>query len=192
MYIILDVETTGLPIRINGMMADYKNNKNYDPARMVQMSWKVLDENFNTLTTKDFIIQRRGFDIKNSHIHGITNEISDSGEKLKNVILAFYKDLIDCDLIVAHNIDFDINVILNHCYRIKAQKVIDIILLKNKYCTMKKSKNILKIKGFNSSYKFPKLSELYNYYFKKEIENAHNSAYDVEACAECFKKMFNS
>ena len=40
-----------------------------------------------------------------------------------------------------------------------------------------------KVRG---QYKWPKLSELYFKLFTSELENAHNSYYDVVNCAKCY------
>jgi len=68
---------------------------------------------------------------------------------------------------------------------------IDILFSKNYYDTMKQSVNLLKIKG-KYGYKFPKLIELYKYYFKREFEGQHDALYDTRATLECYLEMVKS
>ena len=190
MYLILDSETSGLPItEYFNMYNTYTDNTKYNSSRLVQLSWQVLNEQLKQVCFRDYIIKRDNFDIGNSHIHGITNEISDNGHLLNDVLDILKSDLETCTTLVAHNLLFDYNIILNHCFRNDRHEIIASLLQKNKYCTGQKSTNLLKIKMKYSNYKMPKLSELYYYFFKKEIENAHNAAADVDACSKCFVEL---
>jgi DNA polymerase III epsilon subunit-like protein len=193
MYLIIDTETNGLPItRGFNDYYPYTDNTKYNSARLVQLSWRIIDEQFNEVCFKDFIIKRDRFKIKNSQFHGITNEISDQkGQDFNDVIEIFYNDLKRCSLIIAHCLVFDLNILLNHCYRYNKQNIIDELNNKEQFCTMENSMKLLKIPNpRGSGFKCPSLNELHNYYFKKNVENAHNAYYDVLACSNCFIKLY--
>jgi DNA polymerase III epsilon subunit-like protein len=84
---------------------------------------------------------------------------------------------------VAHNAEFDFNVLVN---AIKWDLGIDpIVLDKPVFCTMKLSKNICRIPS-NYGFKSPKLSELYQFVMKKApLSNSlHGSLYDAEILTE--------
>jgi hypothetical protein len=79
MALIIDVETTGLPIRTGlkyGEFPAYEKINLYDSSRIVQISLMLCNENLEEIEFKDFIIKADNFSINNSSFHGITNEIS--------------------------------------------------------------------------------------------------------------------
>jgi len=148
-------------------------------------------------------------EINNSHIHGITYEdtvnngftFNDLLEK-KNLCI----DILKADYIIAHNINFDYHILMNELYRLGTEYAKECMLhlttLKDKgrcICTGEISTNICKMdfktvstyKGNKKAktYKMPKLSELYVYYYGKEFENQHSADGDVKALLEIIKKM---
>ena len=196
MALILDTETNGLP-NLKGLFwgdfPDYKNIEKYDTSRIVQFSMMICDNNFNEILQYDAIVKRDKFDICNTEFHGITNEISDMrGKKFIDIAIEFYGILKTIDCIVAHNIAFDINVIKAELYRYELFHIIDEIDKKNLLCTMKHTKPILKIINKYGKYKNPSLNELYTFNFGKNIENAHNSLYDVINLHKVVKHMHDN
>ncbi len=176
MSIIIDVETTGLPVRNR----DYKDTTAYENARIVQFTMMLCDHKFQQIELKDFIIKRSGFAIGNSHIHGITDEISDEkGVDIKEAIQVLSDYLKQVDMIIAHNADFDINVIKAELYRNPCYSdIITAMDSKEVVCTMKRTSKFVNIKG-KYGIKYPSLAELYLHLFNEPLENAHNSMYDV-------------
>ena len=183
MALIIDIETTGLPNR-TGLKFDvnplYSNNTKYDSCRIVQISYILCDNKLEKIELSDDII-KVNFNIPNSNIHGINNEISINLGIEFNLFCDKFKKIINkCSHIISHNVDFDINVIKNELYRINKNDIIDEINKKKLICTMKEMKNIMKIKNItNRYYKNPSLKELYKYATKKDITNEHNSKHDV-------------
>ena len=195
MALFIDTETNGLPDMKDmrwGKYPDFYDSTKYNTARIVQLSFIVTDKQYNNLDLQDYIIKREGFDINNGEFHSITNEISDrDGVDFNEAFLAFYESLKKTDHIIAHNIEFDISVIKSELHRRNLFHIIEEIDKKKLLCTMRHTKNIIKIINKFGKYKYPSLKELYRFCFNKEIENAHNSKYDVINLYDAIKKLYD-
>ena len=197
MALFLDTETSGLPDTHNlswGVYPYYKKVDKYSNARIVQFSMLITDNKFKFIDIKDYIIKREGFEITNEKFHGITNDISDDiGVSFDTVAVEiFYENLKNVSHIIAHNVAFDIGVIKSELYRRNLQYIIDEIDKKTLLCTMKHMKPILKIINQYGNYKNPSLNEIYKFNFDKDIENAHNSLYDVSNLHKVVENMYKN
>ena len=182
MSIIFDTETTGLPICFEyGSFPNYKDLDKYRFARVVQVSYIITDDFYNKLEEADYIIKTDNFSIDNSQFHGITNEIShEKGISFLEFAQMFSNSLDFVDKIIAHNINFDINVIRSELYRYNLFDIIVKIDSKRVICTMKLCKTLVNAKfKYNNSVKDPSLKELFEFITGEKIENQHNSLYDV-------------
>jgi DNA polymerase III epsilon subunit-like protein len=193
MALFIDTETNGLPDMTGmnwGQYPQYTIIEKYNTARIVQLSYIVTDYDYNQIHLDDFIIKRENFNISNSEFHSITDEISDKeGVDFNIAIEKFYENLKNIDFIIAHNIAFDISVIKSELYRRGRFDILSEIDKKNIICTMRHTKNILKIINKFGKYKYPSMKELYSYCFGQEISNPHNSMYDVINLHACIKYM---
>tara|TARA_B100000795_G_scaffold265233_1_gene246779 strand:+ start:2698 stop:3318 length:621 start_codon:yes stop_codon:yes gene_type:complete len=199
-YIVLDTETNGLPDRTNlpfGVFPKYNEIHRYNSARIVQLSFMICDDNMNELEKFDFIIKNNdkyGFNITNPEFHNITNKISqNNGIDFIEAYNVLHKYLDNCKAIIAHNINFDINVIKSELFR---RNYIDYIVKFSNckaVCSMVKYKFVVKAINKKTGYiKNPSLAELYEFAFKEDnlkIENAHNSLYDVITLQKSMKKI---
>ena len=197
MAMFIDTETSGLPDTHNlrwGVYPDYWKLNKYDNARIVQISMLITDNQFKYEDIKDYIIKREEFEITNDKFHGITNEISDNIGVDFNVVAIdiFYELLKNVTHIVAHNVAFDVGVIKSELHRRKLQYIIDELDKKTLLCTMKHMKPILKIINPYGNYKNPSLNEIYKYNFKTDVENAHNSLYDVKNLHKVVEHMYKN
>ena len=176
--LFVDTETTGVPIDEN---ADYKNIDNW--PRIKQIAWIVYKKN-GTLESSFKI------DITDSDRADISS-VDNSHKGTAPIYLAlnsFLDSLYNCDVIVGHNIDYDIKVILCELYRFgKDTAKLESI---KRFCTMKSS---VEICGFDTRQgnRYPKLQELYSKLFHQPFENAHDAYCDIKATADCYWKMFN-
>ena len=162
------------------------------------------------LIVEHYLRYPEGFtEINNSHIHGIKYEdVLNNGFTFNDLLQkkGLCVDILKADYIVAHNINFDYHVLMNELYRLGTEYakacMIHLNKLKEKgrcICTGELSTDICKMefktvsnyKGNkkSKSYKMPKLSELYVYYYGKEFENQHSADGDVKALLEIMKKM---
>jgi len=201
--LIFDTETTGLP-KSKIISQDTLDKWPY----IVQFSFIIFDTDTNTRTlTRDFVIKiDPNVVISNESIalHGITNEISkEKGVDIQVALHEFFYYLRSVDLLVGHNVSFDINMIYIELLRIiylkqypedhiSAYKA-DLHLLtnfKNIYCTMQESIDLCAIKvkdKFGREYnKFPKLIELHKHLFQTTPNGLHNSLIDILITLRCF------
>lgn len=181
--LIFDTETTGLP---KHRQPAEKGPNNW--PHLVSISWILLESTSNTeLKACSYIIKPQGWVIpeESTRIHGITNDIANEcGVNLSEVMLRFLSE--QCDAWVAHNLEFDIGVIMNAVLwdlRVQFPKTNP-----KKMCTMLLSKHICQIPG-NYGYKAPKLKELYFYAFRRypDDDSLHNSLYDVRILTDIIK-----
>jgi len=184
--IIFDVETTGL----------FPKNICEAYPSIIQLSYILYDLDTNSvIETKNMYIRIPETTIITpfvTNLTGITRELLDEkGITISEAIMTFYETYKKADMMVAHNISFDLKMILVESQHICSELYKDI---KNKrtFCTMKESVDICKLEHTNSKgvyFKFPKLSQLYEHYFGHVPENLHDAHVDVLCCLRCFLRM---
>jgi DNA polymerase III epsilon subunit-like protein len=180
---IFDTETTGLPV--NKSIAGWRAPNNW--PHLVSISWAILDGDTNKVEKKvSYIIYPHDWVIPKeaSDIHRITQEIAlERGYYLENVMEEFLSE--KYDVLVAHNMDFDRNVLFSTLRWDMNRKECNVF--GNVFCTMAFSRNLCKIPSeYYDGYKAPKLSELYRYVFGREPDSSqlHGSHYDVQILTE--------
>jgi len=182
MYIFFDTETSGLPKNFN--IPFYKDLGNF--PRIVSLSWILTDDFGVEVERGNHIIRPNGFQIEGSEIHGITTaEALLKGQDLKETLQLFgsmYKRGF-MPTLVAHNMNFDYNVLFSEFMRMFPEKNWAINL--PTICTMKSLTDFCEIEG-KYGYKWPSLNELHNKLFGCGFDNAHNSMADTEAMKNCF------
>jgi len=158
----------------------------------------IYDSSNNKIIVEDHLAKLpKGYGIgpESTKIHGITTKrMLKEGKNIKMLLKKFMSDAKKCKILVAHNIQFDRNVIMveqirNGC-KIKLND-----LRKEEYCTMKHGKfvcNILKLNERTGKMqtKFPKLVELHEKLFKSKPNNLHNSMIDILVCLRCFGYLY--
>ena len=154
--IIFDVETTGLPKKRNIPPKNYENW-----PHIVQFSWIIYYD--KKITEKSFIVKPTNYIIskESSNIHGISHkDAEEKGVDIRGILIDFLTDCKEASLLIAHNYNFDINVICASCYRYNIKP--ETLFNKKKLCTMKTTTDLCKLPG-KYGYKYPKLSELHFY-----------------------------
>lgn len=179
--LVFDTETTGLPTSFENS----SKGPNIWP-HIVSISWVIMDGITNVIEKqKSYIIRPLRWIIPEDSIkiHGITQQIAEEkGHNLSDVLGEFLAE--QYDALVAHNIRFDYNVLHNAIHWDLGLPFQDI--KKPKICTMELSRDICKLPTKYKLYKSPKLSELYEFTFRKSPEKSslHNSMYDVQILTE--------
>jgi DNA polymerase III alpha subunit (gram-positive type) len=163
--IVLDLETDGT---------------NY----IIQCAYNIYDKNLNKIKTENILINENIG--RTDYYNKISLEdIEKNGIEPKEFLDKLIKDLKTCNHIVGHNIDFDLKYIQSYCYKFRVS-----LHQLNKLDTMKSSNRLVDAKNKNGGRKMPKLCELYQFLFDKEMsDEAHTANYDVDITFECFKKL---
>ena len=195
-YLILDTETTGLPdcggLRFSEF-PDYTDLEKYKNARVIQISYILANNRLESCGDADIIIDSE-VSIDNHRFHGITNEISKSrGVPFIDFAHVFMEVLCECDIIVAHNIKFDINVLKSEFYRYGLTTLLELLDTKKYVCTMNYCKNMVSLPN-KSGYgiKNPSLKELYFFATGKVMENHHTCSYDTSNLLEIVKNLYDT
>lgn len=188
-----DTETTGLPKRYSGSVYDSDNW-----PHIVQLSMLLYDlDAQKTIAVHDFIIKLPANVVitqENTNIHGITNEMSNQkGVDIKEALLCMSACLDSAQVLVAHNLEFDTNMIAAECNRVGYPSIFRIKPFAG-YCTMLHGMELCNLKMISRRtnreiIKFPKLIELYQKLFNEAPNNLHNSLVDVFVCFRCYHKL---
>jgi DNA polymerase III epsilon subunit-like protein len=204
--LVFDTETTGLP-KSKIMNPDTLNLW----PHTVQFSYVIYDTILNDIIkSSDKIVKMKdGITIPedSTKIHGITNESSQkNGINIEIILNDFFNDFRTVDLLVGHNVSFDINMIKLELLRLIYESTPEnyeikeckynlhfLTNYKNIYCTLQESIDLCNIKAidkFGKEYtKFPKLLELHQKLFESTPNNLHNSFNDILVTLRCFMKL---
>lgn len=185
MYLFFDTETTGKPKSFN---ASFKDLDNW--PRITQLAWQVynsdgeLFKSFSSLIIPDkWEIPKEKFFIDNNMS---TERCKKEGIKIELALNNFLQEIENCKYILAHNLNFDLNVCASEMFRLGLFSINKPI----KVCTMLATTDIVQIpSAFNNSFKWPSLTELHNFLFNCDFEGAHDALDDVNAMAKCFFEL---
>lgn len=202
--LLFDTETTGLPRRRNVSALDTPDVW----PDLVSISWIVhtngVNAGVNTGSTESptrhtYIVRPEGWVIPDDsiRIHGITNERAQAeGRPLAEVLGLFRKDYVRSQHIIAHNMEFDKNVIL-HAFKWRLRE--DPVAFwdsTKEFCSMLQSKGELKIPGRwpkpHDPYKNPGLDELFRDTFsgREPPTGAHSADRDVDVLYQIIQKRW--
>jgi DNA polymerase-3 subunit alpha len=202
--LFFDTETTGL-IPNGAMSIDQY-------PHIIQLSYILYDTQTDTTveTFNQYVRLAPKVVISDiiTTLTGITREMCNHGIPIVDCLRSFRNAYLKADLLVAHNMKFDLEMIRCEIKRyiqplFSTSSTYDIddvtafmnMFKRNKptYCTMLKSTELCDIrKTPDSNYKkYPKLSELFQKLYADESlpANLHNSMTDVLVCLRCYMHM---
>lgn len=186
-YIFFDTECNGLPKYYN---IDVCITSNW--PRLIQLAWIVTDEIGNIVKRQNYIIKPDGFVI-NDKIAVLTSinttRAQREGVELINALSEFMADIEEAQLVIGHNIDFDMHIV--GCELFRENMNYNKLMTKPSICTMQKSTNFCAIpsNGNHAGYKWPKLEELHQKLFGTTFSGAHDAMSDVEATRKCYFEL---
>jgi DNA polymerase III epsilon subunit-like protein len=175
-YIAFDFETSGLPKGRRVSKVTPENLNNFDACRAVSLSAARFSSRGRLIKTFDAIIKPVDFTIgeDSTAIHGITHERALKEGRPFTEVFWDFMDFVGprTKTLVAHNAQFDINVLHSEMLRngVPLTQTEDLIFK----CTLEMYRE-----RFMGSIK---LTNLYKDIFGKEFDNAHNSLADAVAC----------
>jgi DNA polymerase-3 subunit alpha len=190
--LFLDIETNGLPIKNGYKFPKYTCLYKYEPSRIIAISWAIYNFKGKQKLLKTRLVKPDGWIVTNTSIHGITvDQCMETGIPISNILDELRKDLNNVQVFVAHNVQFDYNILLSEIYRTGTDTdMINRLESLEKACTSSQTKDLVKIPLKSSysvtKYKMPSLPELYKHCFNKEMDGHHDPEKDVTNMAECF------
>lgn len=180
--LVFDTETTGLP---------NWNEPSDDPGQpyIVDIAASLFDG--TGLETHRFdAIVTPGVPIPDelAALHGITTRMAiEQGIGLAEAHDALMSLVSKADLIVGHNVSFDIRLARIQAARATGEKWDNPLPT---FCTMRRTTNICKILKANprchNDWKWPNLSEAVRFFFNEEHSNAHRARPDCDAAARIY------
>ena len=189
MPLFFDTETTGFPQ--DKLPLD-------DPAQphIVQIAGILDDEKGNTKASINIIIDADCGPVPERayNIHKISEAIYKEFGVSYMVALASFISLVKCtDVIVAHNIAFDLKILKTAYARIdKLESFTSKVQSKPQFCTMLATTDVVKIPSSRGKggYKWPRLDEAYRVLVNPSgFAGAHDAFEDVKACREVFYSL---
>lgn len=176
-YLFFDTETNGFPPK----------------ARMTQLAFMLVREDGQVVYSYESLIKPDGWEVPKEQFF-IDNNMStercqEHGVPVFNALRELQDNLKKANYKVAHNINFDNQIIL------KEMKLAGIthqlFQYKKGFCTMSTTTNFCKLPGKYGNYKWPKLIELHDILFGEEFDEAHDAMADVKAMVRCFFELKN-
>lgn len=174
LFFLFDIETDGLI-----------DNNNY--PNIVQISWIIMDiegvvyKKTTELINCNFNEKSEAFKV-NKIDPKIIRKI---GREPSEVYYELIYDLKYCDIISAHNLNFDLSILIKELDKYNIEFYLDNIV---KFCTMEYGTKLIKTEE-NPKPKYPKLTEIFEYLFNHKTKQFHNSHSDVTILAKCIKEM---
>jgi DNA polymerase III epsilon subunit-like protein len=154
--------------------------------KIVQIAYYILNENNNVIHSYNFFLND-GTHTLDYFRKFTTDFIKENGIDVKLVLQKLANDFLICRRIVCHNTQFDIEKMKGYFEKFNIQYEFP----KDIYCTMIKSKYIVKALNKIGRIKNPKLSEVCDFFGVKYNSNeAHDGLYDVDVTYQCYKKLF--
>lgn len=183
MFIFFDTETNGLPKNYKAKMQDVNNW-----PRVIQLGWIFLSADLKTSQENKFFIKPDGWTIPHEPFwidKGYSTErCEQEGTPMKVVLQALVNDINKSQYMIAHNVNFDYNVLGAEMIRYGARATAKT----EKICTMEIGTDLCQLPG-QYGFKWPKLEELYRHLFGEDFIGAHDALSDCKATMACFLKM---
>jgi DNA polymerase III subunit epsilon len=189
---VLDTETTGLPARpppgaqCQGQYWPPRDFRRYDCARVVQIAWVEVNRHGRAVRKECHVIRPDGYEIPadSTRIHCITHaHAAQHGVPFAHAAEAFARAVQSADLLVAHNMRFDMSVILAECHRYRLRNAVEAFYAKPRFDTMWEGRDQLSLT------KAPKLVELNRALFGRDYRQLHDALDDALLAARCFVRM---
>jgi DNA polymerase III epsilon subunit-like protein len=150
---------------------------------MLSLAFVKYTSSGREVSSQHHVVYPDNFEVKSTEIHGITPEYAmEYGKEFKYVYDAFVNATKGIDILVAHNSQFDENVLFSECYRrgfsVEPFKRINFV------CTLDLTKKVF--------LRNMKLGVLYQQLFGEELAGAHDALNDSRGCGKVYKYLRDS
>lgn len=192
--LVFNTETTGTLPRKNV----FPNRTTLDEyPHLLRLSWVIGDGIGNIYKKRDLLVKPEGYSqipTPAARKHNLSYaELEDHGQPLEGVLKEFLSDLEGKAYIVAHDINYDLAVLMAELMRKGMDRT---WYFRMRYADTQAMGQFLEICAdyYESKWKKrdkkPALTVLYNQLFGYENENPHYGMADTIACYQCFLKEF--
>lgn len=183
MLLFFDTESTGLPGK------DPVGHPNY--PRLAQLAAIMVDPvSQDEVMRLDVVLYRDHIPASASAIHGITTEFAKNYGVNEGSALQIFDDMVAVsDVIVAHNVQFDVKIVTSAMRVVFDDKTLDPFAGKNLFCTMRAATPVCKMPSRQGGFKPPKLIEAHQFFTGEGFDKAHQAINDVLACRRVYFKL---
>jgi DNA polymerase-3 subunit epsilon len=134
---------------------------------------------------------------RSTYIHGITQEHAESrGVPVEDMLEVLATDISDVDIVVGHNLAFDIHILASEMVRAGAGTppgLLGRLMAMPSCCTMRTTTRLCNLTTPWGAPKWPRLVELHRYLFAGDsFDGAHDALADVRATSKCLIKLLQS
>lgn len=179
-----DTETTG---KVN----KYNLAGTPDQPDIVQIAAILFDHDTIHSMFSTYVIPEKPIESGAQAVHGIDYMTCEKlGVSRKTAAAMFLNYARRADVLVGHNLDFDLRVVQTAFIResVPWKELSN----KGRFCTMQESTEICRIPSQyrEGEYKWPKLIEAYKILVDESgFDGAHDALVDVKACVEIYRKL---
>lgn len=192
MFLFFDIESNGLPKNFKSPMTEVDNW-----PRVIQLAFMLCNEKGEILSQKEYLITPDCWEIPTEPFwieHGFnTAKSKKEGVPLRQALVEFLADLEQSEYLIAHNMDFDKNVLGAELlrYEMKGKKVTKICTMATTvdFCAIPFGGERAWLSKKEKKYKWAKLSELHVKLFGRDFDAAHSAGGDVAALKNCFFEL---
>ena len=182
--LFIDTETTGLNTGID---------------RIVQLSTRLVlpngSQDYNQLVRPgNFAITAAA-----TRIHGITAQVASlHGTSITQVLEDLSRQIEQADIIVGHNVEFDIAIIIAEAKRCGYHDLVATLThpkfgldagRRAAICTQRLAADYFRFLGESPSLSDTKLTTVYQRLFQEELVGAHDAMVDVIACQQVYNHL---
>lgn len=183
----------GIDLETSGLIDKYQPLDDPCQPHIVEIGAVLVDDADEEIGVWGAIAYPDGWEIGSgaTAVHGITTEYARAnGIPIKQLLQPLVPLVMRADVIVAHNLNFERQMIMIELMRLKAigdwwkQRNADM------RCTMELSTPILKLPGRYDDYKYPKLSEAHGVLCPdKPFRTTHRSLGDARAAIRVYRAI---
>jgi len=167
------------------MILDTETSSFYNDV--LQLAYVLCDKNGKLVKEINYYVKNRLPSIDTIKIHGINKaKINELGIDFDLIIEELINDLSKSEIIVGHNLQYDLTSIQNDI-RTYGVNIVD----ENDKIKMNIFDDVKITDTITLTKKKIKLEELYYQLFNKKIQGAHNALNDVLATKECYFKLLS-